>query len=267
MTYLKQTNVSVKRGRITTLSISIIFFIFFAVHYFFPGFYTRMLYPVATIFWTSESGVIGFFSDMAKIAVSKYSLVKENERLSQEVFSRDASSLLLDSLKEENEHLKNVLHRTTKGNDVLGVVLSRPPVSLYDTLIIDIGENDGVLLGNKVYSEGDILIGDIVEVYPHQSKVALFSMPGRSISVTVGDTGISAQALGRGLGNFSIHIPVEVGIKEGDTILLPQIRPHVFGIVEKILVDSSDSLQTVLFKLPVNMNNIRFVEVDIHSKQ
>jgi cell shape-determining protein MreC len=203
---------------------------------------------------------------MAKIVVSKYSLVKENERLIQEVASRDASALLVDSLKDENETLKATLGRTGNGNDILGVVLSRPPFSVYDTIVIDVGRTDGLQVGNKVYVEGDTLIGDVVEVYDHQAKVSLFSTPGRQMSVLVGKTNISAQATGRGLGNFVIHLPVEVGVQENDIILLPQIRPHTFGVVETVLVDSSDSLQTILFKSPVNINSLRFVEVDRNSK-
>lgn len=250
----------------TTLFISLVIGVFFLIHYIFPGFYAGLLYPVTTFFWNSESGVLGFFAHAGKLVFSKFSLVKENERLLEEITSRDASILMLDSLKDENEHLKTVLGRTAKGNDVLGVILSRPPVSPYDTLVIDIGRVDGVQIGNKVYTDGDTLIGDISEVHENQSKVNLFSNPGRQMSVLVGKSNISAQAIGRGLGNFVIHIPVEVGIQEGDMIILSQIRPHTFGVVEKIIVDSSDSLQTILFKSPTNINSIRFVEVDRNSK-
>lgn len=265
MTYLKRTNVNAHRSRVTTLFISAVIFLLFLIHYIFPGAYAGLFYPVTSFFWKSETGTLGFFGHMAQLVVSKYSLVKENERLTQEVASRDGSMLLLNSLKDENETLKTSLGRTGKGNDILGVVLSRPPVSVYDTLVIDIGRSDGVDIGNKVYTDGDTLIGDIIEVYDHQSKVSLFSTPGREISVLVGTSNVSAQAKGRGLGNFMINLPVEVGIQENDVILLSQIRPHTFGIVEKILVDSSDSLQTILFKSPVNINSLRFVEVDRNS--
>jgi len=265
MTYLKRTNVNEKRGRVTTFFISLCVAGLFAVHYFFPGFYAGILYPVTSIFWKSESGILGFFAHAGKLVLSKYSLVKENQRLSEEVISRDASILLLDSLKEENEHLKTVLGRTAKGNDVLGVILSRPPVSPYDTLVLDVGTADGVRVGNKVYTDGDNLIGDIAEVHANQSKVSLFSNPGRQTQVLIGKTNISAQAIGRGLGNFTVRLPVEVGVQEGDLIMMSQVRPHTFGVVETIMVDSSDSLQTILFKSPTNINSLRFVEVDRNS--
>jgi cell shape-determining protein MreC len=170
--------------------------------------------------------------------------------------------LLLDALKIENEDIKKALGRTGKGNDVLGVILSRPPMSPYDTLVIDVGSADGVKAGNKVYTEGEVLVGDIAEVFEHESKVSMFSTPGRIMPIIVGSTTIETQATGKGGGNFTAKFPVEIRIKEGDLIVTPQIRPHAFGVVERIVVDSSDSLQTILFKSPINIHEFRFVEVD-----
>ncbi|HEY0908445.1 MAG TPA: rod shape-determining protein MreC [Candidatus Paceibacterota bacterium] len=266
MTYLRRTNVNAKKSRTTTILVVAILVVLFATHYVFPGAYAGLFYPVGTVFWKTESGLFGFFGHAGALVSSKFSLVKENQSLRQEIAARDASALLIDSLKAENESLKNSLNRSAAGDDILGIVLSRPPVSAYDTLVIDIGSDDGVSKGDKVYADGDTLIGDIAEVYANQSKVSLFSTPGRTISVILGTADVTAQAKGRGLGNFQLNIPVEVGVKEGDIIALPQIRPHTFGIVEKIIVDSSDSLQTILFKSPVNINSLRFVEVDRNTK-
>ncbi len=266
MTYLRRTNVNAKKSRATTLCIVVVLLVAFGVHYVFPGFYAGIFYPVGTVFWKTESGLFGFFGHAGMLVKSKFNLIKENQRLRQEMVARDTSALLIDGLKQENESLKNSLSRSAAGDDVLGIVLSRPPVSAYDTLVIDIGSSDGVAKGDKVYADGDALIGDISEVYANQSKVSLFSTPGRTISVNIGEADTTAEAKGRGLGNFLLHVPVEIGIKEGDIISLSQIRPHTFGVVEKIIVDSSDSLQTILFKSPININSLRFVEVDRNTK-
>ncbi|MBI5134142.1 MAG: rod shape-determining protein MreC [Candidatus Taylorbacteria bacterium] len=266
MTYLRRSNVSEKKSRLATLGIVALFVVLFLVHYFFPRFYPSVFLPITSLFAKSESGFTGWIGNMARVASSKYSLVKENDGLRREIASREASALLLNDLRTENESLKALLGRTGEGHDVLGVILSRPPMSPYDTLIIDIGSVDGVEAGDKVYAEGDILIGDVAEAYAHQSKVDLFSAPGRIIPILLGKSGVQIQAVGRGAGNFSARLPVEIGVEEGDPIILPQIRPHTFGVVEKIMVDSSDSLQTMLFKAPANINEIRFVEVDIDTR-
>ncbi len=262
MTYLKRTNISQQRRTFLTSVIVFAIALIWIVHMFFPSFYGGLLAPLGTALWSTETGFVGFFVRTAKLLVSKNSLIVENEKLKQDIQSRDQFVLLTESLREENEVLKKSLGRDNKSNDILGVVVSRPPVSVYDTLIIDIGSHDDVRVGNNVYTEGETLIGTIAEVYPYQSKVMLFSAPGNTISVIIGESRTIGEARGRGLGNFMIQLPADIHIKEGDTVQISQVRPHVFGVVEKIVVDSSDSLQTILFKSPVNINTLRFVEVD-----
>lgn len=266
MTYLKRSNVSGRRARLATWGIAALFAALFLLHYLFPRLYPNLFLPIVNAIVKSESGALGWIADMGKVASSKYSLVKENASLRREIASRDSTALLLDNLRVENESLKARLGRSGQGRDVLGVVLSRPPISAYDTLIIDLGSSDGVGIGDRVYADGDILIGEVAETYSRQSKVALFSSPGRIVPIQLGRSGVQVQAVGRGAGNFSAKLPVEIGVEEGDPIILPQIRVHTFGVVEKVVVDSSDSLQTILFKAPVNINEIRFVEVDIDTR-
>jgi cell shape-determining protein MreC len=262
MTYLRRTNVTARKSRKTTGIIIAIIVVLFFVQYLFPRFYPTIFYPITSFFWSGESFATSTLGRLVQIVKSKYSLVKENERLSLEVTARDTSTLLVDSLKKENEDLKHALARTGKGDDILGIILSRPPVSPYDMFVLDVGTSDGILVGNKVYTDGDVLMGDVVETYAHESKVSLYSTPGRVVSVVIGSTNTEVQAIGRGGGNFMAKIPVELVVKVGDSIILPQIRSHVFGTVEKTIIDSADSLQTILFKAPINIHSIRFVQVD-----
>ncbi len=234
----------------------------FSIQFFFPRFYPSIFYPIASLFWTGESSTVGFFVYMGKIVQSKYGLVVENRRLKDEIASRDASMLMIDQLKAENESLKAAMGRTGKESVALAVILSRPPASPYDTLVLDAGENDGVKVGSKVYAEGDALIGDVSEVYANQSKATLYSSPGRVTPVLVGTTTIAAEAMGKGGGNFSVRLPANTKVVKGATIALPHIRSHVFGVVDTILVDSSDSLQTLLFKSPANVSQLQFVEIE-----
>jgi cell shape-determining protein MreC len=267
MTYLRRSNAAEKRSRKTTFLIVLALVCLFAVHFFFPKAYATILYPITSVFWKTETGAVGWFVRMGKMVSSKYSLIAENKRLADEIAARDSSMLLLDALRQENEDLKNAFDRTGSGDDVLGVILSRPPMSPYDSLVIDVGAHDGIEVGDRVYTDGDTVIGDIAEVYGSQSKVSLYSTPGRVLPVIIGSAKVETQATGRGAGNFIARLPVEIGIEEGDQIILPQIRPHAFGVVEKIIVDSADSLQTILFKVPVNIHEFRYVQVDRGGKR
>jgi hypothetical protein len=54
-----------------------------------------------------------------------------------------------------------------------------------------------------------------------------------------------------------------VEVKESDVIVVPSITTNIFGIVEKVSFEEKDSFQTVLFKSPVNIAELNFVEVII----
>jgi len=267
MTYLRRSNVQAKKNRNLSILVIMGVVLLFAVHVAFPNFYAGLISPIASIAWKSESSVLGGFSRLGSLVRSKYALLIENGRLEREIESRDTGALLLESLRRENEELKALLGREHSGKDVLGLVLSRPPLTFYDTLIIDIGSSDGIVAGDKVYAGGTVLLGDVSEVFGATARVSLFSTPGRIVPVVFGSSTVQAQATGRGGGNFEARLPVDIEIRKGDSITFPHIRSHVFGIVEEIIVDSTDSLQTILFKAPVNMHELRFVEVETGSSQ
>lgn len=261
MTYLKRTNYHEKRDRTTRLIIAAVLVFLFALHYVFPGLYPTIFYPITNIFWKSENAVAVFLRGVVTTIESKQRLALENEELKQQITRNKVRTLLIDTLASENESLKLMLGRSVKEDAVVGTIVSRPPTSPYDTLIIDIGLNVGIKTGDKVYV-GDSMIGDVAEVYESTSKVSLFSTPGRITPVLVGSSTLATEAVGRGGGNFMIKLPSQVEVSVGSLIMMPHIKTRIFSIVDKILVNSSDSLQTILSKSPVHIQQIRFVEVD-----
>lgn len=266
MTYLRRSNIQVRRNRnISFAAIAGVAFLF-AIHYLFPSFYAGMLTPVASLAWKSESSVVGGLGRLGSLVRSKYSLLLENDSLRSEIASRDAGALLLDGLKRENEELKSLLGRARSGRDVVGLILSRPPLSLYDSLVIDVGAGDGIMEGDKVYAQGSVLVGDVAEVFGSTARVSLFSTPARVVSVLFGSSTVQAQATGKGGGNFEARLPVGVEVEVGDAITFPHLRSHIFGVIESVALDSTGSLQTILFKAPINMHELRFVEVETESK-
>lgn len=263
MIYLKRSNTTLKKNRLTTTVITLFLLLLFGIHFFFPRFYPSLFYPLTSLSWKTGHAVVGWFSNIGNLIRSKNNLIKENRGLEERVRSNQASLLELDILKKENENLKSILNRKPEGEMVLGVVLNRPPVSPYDTLIIDRGSERGLHVGDRVYVDGDILIGEVAEVYPTKAKISLFSTPGKKTSVMFVNSNIQTEATGRGGGNFSASAPFESNVREGDTIVIPNLKTHVFGIVENISTDKASSFSTILFKIPLNINDIRFVEVEI----
>ena len=203
------------------------------------------------------------FSNAGSFVYSKSSLLKENEDLKLQVNELSNKILNYNSVVAENVTLKEILGRKDDTPIMtLSSILSKPNQSLYDTLIIDAGENQGVLVEQKVFAKGNIPIGRIDAVYPKSSKVILYSNPGEKTEVIISGKDIFMQAIGRGGGNFEMTLSRDLILEKGTEVVLPGIIPYILGTVETIISDPRDSFQKALLVSPVNIQEIKFVEVE-----
>lgn len=213
--------------------------------------------PVTELSATVTASAGTFF----ELLNSKRALVEEKRALERQLAARARKDELIALLERENKELKERLGRSTGDDIVLGVVLSRPNVSLYDTLVIDVGSADGVAVDDVVRAEGGVVIGTVARTTTHTAVVSLFSTPGRETDVQIGTAGTTATARGQGGGTFAVELPKSVAVAEGDPVVLPSITPTIFGVVEAIIERPADPIRTILFSLPVNMHELRHVEV------
>jgi cell shape-determining protein MreC len=215
---------------------------------------------IASPIWKLENAILN--SSPARYFKSKQALMDEKTIMEQKLFLAGNLLALNDTLQTENDSLKDLLGRKdTKQKTVLASVLVKPPQTPYDSLIIDIGDDYGVKVGDKVMANANVYIGEVSEVLSHSAKITLYSTPGKKLSVVLGKNSVTAEAVGMGGGNFNIFLPREIEVKEGDVIIIPSITANVFGIVEKLNFKDKDSFQTVLFKSPVNVSELNFVEI------
>ncbi|HEY9481271.1 MAG TPA: rod shape-determining protein MreC [Candidatus Paceibacterota bacterium] len=262
MTYLKRSNPREKKSKAYIACAALAILILLVIHFFLPGFFRGIFVPAGSAAWQTEEGTETFLGSLR----TKYSLSKENADLKARLEQKGIDALLLQAALAENESLKSLVHRTNVGDDILATVLSRPPQSPYDTLTLDVGADEGVSVGDKVYAPGGIVIGDIAEASSGTSKVLLYSSPGRIVPAIVGSSTTQIQAMGKGGGDFSAKLPAEIHVSKGDVVLMPSMRIHTLGAIEAIESDSTDSFQTVLFTLPVNIHELCFVTVDRSGK-
>ena len=218
------------------------------------------LFFISDPIWKLENSIMN--SSLFEYFKSKQGLIDEKTALEQKLFLDGNLMSLNTTLQAENDSLKDLLGRKdTKQKTVLASVLVKPPQIPYDSLVVDIGEDYGLKVGDKVMASANVYIGEVSEVLPHSAKITLYSTPGKKLSVVLGASSVTAEAVGMGGGNFNVSLPREVEVKEGDVIVIPSITTNVFGIVEKVNFKDKDSFQTVLFKSPVNVSELNFVEV------
>jgi rod shape-determining protein MreC len=246
-----------RKRRLTIISIVVIFLILI----FSNSFGRAILFKVGQPFWGVKNTFSAFFSDKTSLLRSKLSLIQENNDLKKQIADNSEQQSLFNLIKNENNDLKSLLNRKNESKDVLATVLLKPYFSPFDTLIIDQGSTEGISVGDKIKS-GNTYIGYISEVYGNSSKAILYSSYGEKVKVLIGKNNIEKEAVGRGGGNFSIEVPRETDVKEGDPIIIPSISPNIFGVVEKIDYKENDATENILFKNDVNINELKWVLIE-----
>src|SRR3989344_369735 len=242
------------------------------------GFFSEVLQAVSRPLWRSGHKAGESFSSLLAWFKSTRSLFDDNKALTEELRELEARLADRNIIWEENLKLKEILNRhPAEENFILGVILAKPNRSLYDTFIIDVGAQDAVLPGQRVFAYGDILIGELAEVYDKTSKVKLFSTPGEKTEVVLSippTPGVGASftpgvggavtmtAIGRGGGNFEISVPRDLPIEIDQELGIAGIRPYALGKVKEIISDERDPIKKILIRGMVNLFELKFVQVE-----
>ena len=224
----------------------------------------QVLTALAVPVWQSQHTLGGWWAENIVVLKSKQALIRENLRLMDELNDVRVNIFMNQVLKKENEDLKMLLGKRPENiKSVIAAVLVRPPKTPYDVLVIDAGSVDGVMVGDVVLADGTVYIGEVTEVLPHSAKVEMYSSPDKKSSVMIGADGVEAEAIGQGGGNFEVRLPREVEVANGDIIVMPSVTSNIFGSVSQIEVRDKDSFQKILFKNPLNISDLLWVEVII----
>jgi cell shape-determining protein MreC len=237
-----------------------LFFVLSAVG--FLGWSGRLSNFIGRPIWSTEKMMTDSLYNINYLVRSKSSISNENHNLIDEILALRLTMSDYQILKKENDDLKELIGRLpTKNNFILGNILTKPNHSPYDTIVIDIGSSDGIKEGNLVYANGNIPIGNIGKVYDKTSLVILYSNPGQKTEGFMNGTNASVLLTGRGGGNFEMIIPVDLTAEKGTIIFLPGNNSEVLGIVDEIISRSSDPFKKVILSSPVNVQNLKWIQV------
>jgi len=233
----------------------VIIAIFFA-NFLFPNFFPTISYYLYSPVWYINSRLQdGAYSFTLKPNVE---LMKENLDL------REKNAELLQSERKLNDlQIENIDLTKFSGSEKnsLASVIAKPNVSVYDTILLDIGENKSVEVGDYVTLPNDIVIGQIIETHKNFSKASLLSTPGTEIKVSVGSKNIQTIAYGQGNGNLFIKLPKDLEIKNGDLIRIQELGDEIIGSVTLVQFDDSSAFTKIIFSLPTNIYEMRWVKI------
>lgn len=210
-------------------------------------------------FWSVRDGAVSIYGEFTATISSKITLEAENAHLRDVLDEVALDAYSRQQLREENEDLKAMLGRKSEYDFTLARILSAPPVSPYDTLLIDAGTDQGVFIGMQALSQGDFKVGEVTRVWGRTALVSLYSTPNTQLSVTVGSSSIPAVAWGLGGGNLRIILPRGVSVKVGDMANIPALAPEYAGTVDAIDRPEGSSLEAIYVRLPFDVDKEKWL--------
>lgn len=236
-----------------------------AILYFAPDFSSAFGGTVGKPFWRARIFVNDKFAYIGSFTRTRNFLIEENKRLKGEIDENKARLMSLDSLSSEYKKLLESFGRDEIESRILAVVLAKPPQSPYDTIVLDIGEKHGISIGDRIFGLGDAALGEIISVHDSVSNARLFSSAETETHAIIERTDQTIIMNGTGGGGFESKVPQDTDIQINDVVVLPKSKVSVVGIVVNIESAVTSSFKRVIIQSPLNLNYIRWVEVETNE--
>jgi cell shape-determining protein MreC len=203
--------------------------------------------------WESTGTIPSYFQ-------TKHALESEIGSLRERLQAGERDAFRLKELEAENESLRAELG-FKKESRIVAAVLAQPNQTPYDTLLIARGADDDVAEGAFVYLEGDIAIGEIIQVYADSALVRLVTSPGVRTSAYVFGPDLFVEAEGMGGGVLRIGMPQGVPLAVGNVVVLPGASAGAYGEIVRVESEPSNPDQYGYVTTPVPLSSMRYVSV------
>ncbi|MBI2450001.1 MAG: rod shape-determining protein MreC [Candidatus Nealsonbacteria bacterium] len=192
------------------------------------GFFYSSSQPFSKMFWQTGGKTADFFGSF----LNARNLEKENKELNFKIQDLLFLQNSFQELEKENKHLREAMGIGLQKEFKLELAEIIGKEVNNDVILVDKGLGDGIAKGMPLITSQKVLIGNVVEIYQHYSRVLLISDKKSQLEVAI--SGRNAAGLLKGSGDFKVFIdliPKESEIKEGDLVAF---RGFLVGIVKGI---------------------------------
>lgn len=237
------------------LALFVLVFIFAILRFVFPG----VLVSIASPLWSAGSSFSSGVGNVGSFFSDKATLTSERDRLLAENAAYYAKNVVLNARVKDLERLLG--DRTDPVGGILAGVLSRPPVSPYDVLIVDVGSNARVSVGSRADGPGGMPLGSVESVTKNSARILLYSTPGKETESWIGETRIPVTLVGEGSGAMSAVVAREAGIAVGDLVYASGPGALPVGSVTAVGNDPSSPRSRVDIRPLLNPFSVTWVTI------
>ncbi|MFH0804261.1 MAG: rod shape-determining protein MreC [Candidatus Zambryskibacteria bacterium] len=217
---------------------------------------------IFSIFFRSGDYLYQNIGQVPKFFSDKNNLIKENKNLSDEIEKKRLNLIDYESIKYENQKLRETLGIKSTQNIITASIIARSPQIPLDSLFLDKGINDGLNKGDLVLVGERILVGKIVESFKNKSTVALNSFAGAISYGFVARTNEPLEIKGVGGGSLEAKVPIDFDIVIGDKLMISGSFTYLAAVVGVIEEDRSSGFKNILMSLPVDVSKTSMVFIE-----
>lgn len=177
------------------------------------------------------------------------------------------SKARIAELKSDNESLRTELKSRDSANKIVarGNVIGRSAATLQREIMINIGREDGLMLGDVVSSQG-FLVGRIIKLRPTSSTVQLVNDQSFRLPVSIGTTGRTGLLKGDIASAMIVQIPTTEMLEKGEPVFTNDIGNFVpadlpIGRIGSFTQVDSNVFYEAQLELGVDMAQIQQVTV------
>lgn len=205
---------------------------------------------------------------------SKQKLFEENKKLKQQISVIDSLEAKINELEAEVSRLKNLLNfkEQTAEQYVAARVIGRTPSKWFSTLVVSVGERQGVYPNAPVISRSG-LVGRVISVADDWSLVLLLTDPESSVGAVVAnsrDHGIVSGGSSRPFLSLQFFSR-EAQVKPGDKVVTSGMGSFypagiLIGEVESVSVPKPGLVKVARVRPATDFDHLEEVLVAVGSR-
>lgn len=233
------------------------------------GVAARLTLPIQSALSQLGDGLRNAFGSVGDLAT----LRERNAELDQTVAGLTIENLRLREVEAENARLRKLLDfaetRSSydyRGGQVVGRVVGSEPGNLVQSILIDLGSDDGIAPGMPVVTERG-LVGRITDVYTNSARVLLITDSDSSVNALLQNTRMRGLLHGRAnQPTVMDYLPPDQPVLVGDIVVtsgeggrFPAGIP--IGQVVEVEQNDVEMFQRAIVRTTVDFNSLETVLV------
>gem|GEM_PF-6315672 len=214
--------------------------------------------------WRIEEYVGAMIAPAFETVASRTDLAKERDELAARLEAEEETNQILLNRIADFEEIESLFSVGTdaaqRAQTVVARVVARPPVSPYDTLVIDAGAQHKLAAGMQVFSSTEVAIGVVKEVRDTSSVVALYSHSGEKTEVSIPSVAGTLRAEGYGGGTIAVTVPHGIAVATNTPVYLAS--SHILiGYTGDSHPELREHADIVFATSPLSFRNLTWISV------